>query len=136
MVFARERRWAITLLALALCCGAASWGLARSWPHTLRTHRDAVAFALDRHGVAYAAIDFAQSYEESANLRSFNAGVRVRLASGDVANGWIGCEQGQRQCFLELRGVGIRGERLPDLTEGAGWDWRGWQERLRRWLPI
>lgn len=130
-------RWAAALIVAALLsCAAGGWFVTQIWPHTFHTHRDIVAFALEQHGVAFATIDFAQSYEESLNLRSFSAGVRVRLADGNVARGWIGCERGQLQCFLELRALGIRGERLPDLTTNAGiWDWQGWRERLKRWLP-
>jgi hypothetical protein len=132
----RTRRLAAALAASSLLgCAALGWVLAQVWPRTLRTHRDAVALTLERHGVRFAAIDFAQSYEESVNLRSFSAGVRIRLDDGAVAHGWIGCEQGQRQCFLELRSVGIRGERLPDLTDNTNaWDWQGWRDRVRRWL--
>jgi hypothetical protein len=130
------RRWLTALAAAALLgCTAVGWALAQIWPRTLRTHRDAVALTLERRSVRFASIDFLQSYEESTNLRSFSAGVRVQLDDGAVAHGWIGCEQGQRQCFLELRGVGIRGERLPDLTADTNvWDWQGWRDRLRRWL--
>jgi hypothetical protein len=93
-------------------------------------HDATVAFALRQHGVAYQQLSFHQSYEESIDLRSFSAAVRVQLQSGQVANGWVGCERGERQCFLELRSIGIRGERLPDISEGRPWPLRMWVESL------
>jgi hypothetical protein len=93
-----------------------------------------VAFVLQQHGVAYQTLSFRQSYEESTDLESFSAGVRVVLADGSLANGWVGCEQGQRQCFLELRSAGSRGELLPNITGDTPWSWRFWRDWARAML--
>ncbi|MCL6541592.1 MAG: hypothetical protein K6T87_13600 [Roseiflexus sp.] len=103
-------------------------------PLTVRTHKDAIAYALHQRGVRYQEITFAQTWEESINLRVFNAAVQVRLADGQTAHGWIGCEQGEEVCFLVLRSVGITGERLPDIRRSPRSAWRDWLDRVAAWL--
>lgn len=100
----------------------------------IRTHKDAIAAMLRRHGVSYRDITFSQTWEESINLRVFNAAVQVRLADGRTLHGWIGCEQGDRVCFLVLRGAGINGARLPDITARRRSEWQRWIDQVIAWF--
>jgi hypothetical protein len=122
----RQHIWLAGLIAaLALmCAGLAAALLLR--PHAARTHTENIAGALARRGVAYEAIVLSQSYEESVEFDFFRAQVQVHLPGGRVASGWIGCEDRDRICFLVLRGLGITGERLPDLAQDPPWPWLGW----------
>ncbi len=100
----------------------------------IRTHKDAIAATLRQHGVPYREITFSQTWEESVNLRVFNAAVQVRLADGRTLHGWIGCEQGDRVCFLVLRGAGINGARLPDITARPRPAWQRWVDQVIAWF--
>lgn len=100
----------------------------------IRTHKDAIAVTLRQHGVSYREITFSQTWEESVNLRVFNAAVQVRLADGRTLHGWIGCEQGDRVCFLVLRGAGINGARLPDIEARRRPAWQRWIDQMIAWL--
>lgn len=103
-------------------------------PPAVRTHRDAIAHVLHQRGVNYREITFSQTWEESVNLRAFNAAVQVHLADGQTVHGWIGCEQGEKVCFLVLRGIGITGERLPDIQRSRRPAWQNWLDRVTAWL--
>lgn len=128
-----RRRLVALPAALALSCLLAVFAVLLVAPRAPRTHRDNVAAALARHGVAHGEISFVQSFEESAELDTYRAQVRVRTPNGALASGWIGCEERDRVCFLELRSLGIRGERLPDLAGDPLAPWRLWLEaRLRQ----
>lgn len=100
----------------------------------IRTHKDAIAVTLRQYGVPYRNITFSQTWEESVNLRVFNAAVQVHLADGRTLHGWIGCEQGDRVCFLVLRGAGINGARLPDIQYQRRPEWQRWIDRMIAWF--
>ncbi len=103
-------------------------------PSEIRTHKDAIAATLRRHGIPYQEITFSQTWEESVNLRVFNAAVQVRLADGRMLHGWIGCEQGDRVCFLVLRSAGINGARLPEITARRRPAWQRWIDQVIAWF--
>jgi hypothetical protein len=107
---------------LVLLCGTSA-GLLLSAPRAPRTHRENIAAVLARHGVAFQSITFTQSFEESSELDFYRAQVQVYASDGSVASGWIGCEDRDRVCFLELRALGIVGERLPDLADDPFAPW-------------
>ena len=111
----------VFLLPLIACIAALAAYL--RLPPPLYTHHDTIAFTLARHEIRYADIAFEQTFEERQNVRVFSAGVRVRLRDGRIAHGWIGCENRESDCFLELRSLGIRGERLPPLTPRPAIPW-------------
>ena len=116
-----------TMLLFCLGAGVALSSSARP----LRTHADTVAYILERRGIDYRNIVFNQSYEESVEFDFFRAQVQVHLPDGSVANGWIGCENRDRSCFLELRSVGIVGVLLPDIGLTQEPAWRIWFDYLR-----
>ncbi|MFO7170258.1 MAG: hypothetical protein DIU80_019710 [Chloroflexota bacterium] len=130
----RRRVLMLALLPVALvliCIAGAVVGMGvRRAP---RTHAENIRAALDRHGVAYQSVELSQSFEDSIELDFFRAHVKVRLRDGRVVNGWLGCEDRNSQCFLELRGAGIVGERLPELARDPPWPWLIWvRSALRR----
>ncbi len=108
------------------CCIIGLAMLLPSWGRPLHTHEDTVAYMLERRKVAYTRIVLTQSYEESVDFDTYRARVQVVTAAGRVANGWIGCEDRDRVCFLELREVGIRGEALPELQPKTWPAWIDW----------
>jgi hypothetical protein len=119
----------LTLSALTLGCVGTAFLMLASRPPALYNHRDTIAYTLARHEIRFAAITFEQSFEERQNFDNFSASVQVTLRDGRVAHGWIGCEDGDNQCFLELRSIGIRGVRLPSLTQRPQWPWLAHIER-------
>ena len=128
----RRRSWLLAGMLAALllvCTGLAAF--ARQQERVFYTHDDVIRYILETHDIRYRSLSYEQSFEESINLRSYSAAVRVQLLDGRVANGWIGCEDGERQCFLELRSIGIAAQRLPDINGGREWPLRRW---LRPWL--
>lgn len=131
---ARRRVWWLAggAGAAALLCVALPLAALLVLPRAPRTHRDNVADALARRGVAYQEIVFVQSYEESVELDFYRAQVLVRTADGRTASGWIGCEDRDTICFLELRDLGVVGERLPDLAREPLWPWLAWAESALR----
>lgn len=100
----------------------------------IRTHKDAIAYVLQQRGITHQNITFTQTWEESVNLRVFNAAVQVHLTDGRTLHGWIGCEQGDSVCFLVLRGAGINGERLPDIRGARRPPWQPWIDRVITWF--
>jgi hypothetical protein len=130
----RRARWLVVALpaALALLCviaGAFVW----SRPRIPRTHHQNVRAALERRAIVYRGVELSQTYEESVEFDTYRAQVLVVMPDGRRVNGWLGCEDRDRVCFLELRGVGIVGERLPDISNAPPWPWVAWiEDALRR----
>ena len=87
------------------------------------THDESVRHILRQRGVEFRELSFSQSYEEYQTLRVYNASVTVVLGDGRRVHGWIGCENRDRDCFLELRSAGIVGQRLPDITPRRALPW-------------
>ncbi|HWQ15281.1 MAG TPA: hypothetical protein VNL77_20950 [Roseiflexaceae bacterium] len=121
----RYLRHAGLIAGLALLCALPVAALLAR-PRAARTHAENIAGALARRGVVYEQIVLSQSYEESVEFDFYRAQVQVHMPGGQVVSGWIGCEDRDRICFLELRGLGVRGERLPDLARDPPWPWLTW----------
>lgn len=127
-----KRRLPLLVGLAGLCVVAA---LLVAWverPRSLRTHKDTVIHVLEQRGIAYREVTFTQSYEDSVELDFFRAAVQVHLPDGRIAQGWIGCEDRDSICFLELRSIGIVGVSLPEITREERWPWLEW---LRRYWP-
>lgn len=132
-----SRRWAFFAaggVGAALSCLIAAVVMLSMRQPEFHSHYDTVGYLLRQRGVSYRQITFQQSFEESMNIRVYSAAVQVELSDGRVANGWIGCENGNGTCFLVLRSVGIRGDRLPEWTNGRHWAWQDWLDRAERWI--
>ncbi len=123
----------VALGSVVLCLVASVMALSLR-PPQLRNHKDTVAYFLRQRGVSYREITFRQSQEEAVNLRVFNAAVQVHLADGRIVHGWVGCENGDRLCFLVLPGIGIHDGRLPDITPGRTWGWQRWLDDAAAWI--
>jgi hypothetical protein len=138
VVAARRHAWKLAALpaALALLCVAGLVILVWRAPRPPRTHADNIRAALARHSVAYQEVILSQSYEDSVELDFFRAHVQIKLRDGRVVSGWLGCEDRNSQCFLELRGAGIVGERLPELGRDPPWPWLVWVRTALRDLGI
>lgn len=136
MVAGRTQRFLIVAGIVGSACLCLMLGLITLYPYTpeIRTHKDAIAHVLRQRGVSYRNITFSQTWEESVNLRVFNAAVQVHMVDGRTFHGWIGCEQGDRVCFLVLRGAGINGERLPDVRDRRRTEWQYWIDRVIAWF--
>lgn len=136
MIAENDRRYllAACMAASALLCLMIAIAVQYIRSPEIRTHRDAIAATLRQHGIPYREITFSQTWEESVNLRVFNAAVQVRLADGRTLHGWIGCEQGDQVCFLVLRGAGINGVRLPDITVRRRPAWQRWIDQVIAWF--
>jgi hypothetical protein len=131
------RLGAIGLLCLVLLCASAAALIRATTPPSFRNHRDTIAYALERRGIAFTDIQFRQSFEESNNLLFYQAGIQVVQPDGSIANGWIGCENGERECFLDLRALNIHGLPLPDLTPATQMPgWFIWAERTLREISL
>jgi hypothetical protein len=119
--------------ALALMCVVAAvfvW----SRPRIPRTHDQNVRAALERRAIVYRGIELSQTYEESVDFDTYRAQVLVFMPDGRHVSGWLGCEERDRVCFLELRGIGIVGERLPDISDAPPWPWETWIASVLRRL--
>jgi hypothetical protein len=134
----RRRIWALAALpaGLALLCivGLVVAGVRLS--RTPRTHVENVRATLERRALAYQDIALSQNYEESVDFDFFRAQVQVRMRDGRLVNGWLGCENRDSQCFLELRGLGIVGERMPELARDPPWPWLAWLRSELRDLGV
>jgi hypothetical protein len=128
---------AIGLLCLVVLCAGAAAIIRATTPPSFRNHRDTIAYALERHGIAFADIRFRQSFEESNNLLFYQASIQVVQLDGTIANGLIGCENGELECFLDLRALNIHGLPLPDLTPATQMPgWFIWAERTLREITL
>lgn len=139
MVAAHRRQiWKLAALpaGLMLLCIVGLVVFAARTPRTPRTHHDNIRAALERHAVSYQEVMLSQSYEDSVELDFFRAHVQVRMRDGRLVNGWLGCEDRDSQCFLELRGAGIVGERLPELGRDPPWPWLAWVRGALREIGI
>jgi hypothetical protein len=127
-------RLALALAGLvALCALGAAASLAGA-PRTFRSHEETVADALRRRQIAYTEIRFEQSFEESHNWEFYRASIQVVLPDQQIAYGYIGCENRDSECFLDVRSLGIRGLALPELTRASPPPWTAWQDRAARYL--
>lgn len=110
---------------VVLCAGGgAAYMLTR--PPVFRNHGDTVKYALAQRGVPYEQITFEQTWQDSVDYRSYGSHIRVRLRSGRVVTGRVGCEYEQSSCFLELRDLGIAGQPLEELTPTRPWPLLEW----------
>ncbi|MGB9753677.1 MAG: hypothetical protein C0183_17210 [Roseiflexus castenholzii] len=136
MMAEKDRRYLLAagMAVSVLMCLILAVAIQSARSPEIRTHKDAIAYALRQQGVSYREITFSQTWEESVNLRVFNAAVQVRLADGRTFHGWIGCEQGDRVCFLVLRGAGINGARLPDIHHRRRPAWQRWIDQVIAWF--
>lgn len=127
----------IGLFCLVLLCAGTIAVVRATTPPNFRSHRDTIAYALEMRRIAFADIQFRQSFEENNNLLFYQAGVQVMRPDGSIIHGWIGCENGDNQCFLDLRGLDIHGLPLPDLTPAASMPgWFVWAERTLREIDL
>jgi hypothetical protein len=130
----RRARWMAGLAAaLALLCAASAALVVGRAPRGFRSHEATIAHALAQRQIAYEAVELSQSTEEHSDFDFFRASVRVRLPGGRVASGAIGCEDRDRGCVLDVLSLGIRGERLPELTRPTPMPaWLVWADRALR----
>lgn len=130
----RRMRLAIgALTGVAVACLALPIAALLLVPPAPRTHAESIASVLAKRGVSYERISFVQNYEESNELDFYRAQVLVSTPDGKLVSGWIGCEDRDSICFLELRGLGVTGERLPELASEPLFPWLGWaRDALRR----
>lgn len=106
-------------------------------PPSFRNHRDTIAYTLQRRGIAFRNIAFQQSFEERNNLLYYRASVQVVRPDGSIVYGWIGCENRDSECVLDLRGLNIRGQSLPELTPAVRMPgWYVWAERTLREIDL
>jgi hypothetical protein len=130
-VLSRRRLFAGLLLAcLGVACAGGLVVAQVTAPRVFRTHRDTVADALERRGIQYTEILFVQSIEDRNNLLFYHANVRVFLPDGGVVNGWIGCEERDSGCLLDLDPLDIKGAPLPELTPARPYPWIASIERM------
>lgn len=127
----RAACWSVAIIgSAALAALIVPWWL----QPVFRTHDESVRHVLQQRGVAFRGLGFTQSYEEYQTLRVYSASITVELVDGRQVHGWIGCENRDRDCFLELRAVGIVGQRLPDITPRRALPWLG--ALRRRWEAL
>jgi hypothetical protein len=108
-------------------------------PPRLESHQDQVAFALNRHGIAYEQITLNQSRQDIQNASAYpeysfyGAEVVVRLPDARHVRGRIECRVKNSRCSLYLVALGLPPEALPELDAGEQWFWLDWlQEKLPR----
>jgi hypothetical protein len=133
------RRGALFLGGLATMCVLAMGAAIILIPPRLKSHQDQVAFALNRHGIAYEQITLSQNRQDIQNDSAYpeysfyGAEVSVRLPDARQVRGRIDCRMKDSRCSLYLAALGLPPETLPELDTGAQWFWLDWlQERLPR----
>ncbi|HMP41959.1 MAG TPA: hypothetical protein PKA05_16390, partial [Roseiflexaceae bacterium] len=97
----------------------------------IRSHRDAIGFVLRQHGVAYSEISLAQPWPAAFNYYAYGSAIYpytldVRVVRPDAAplSGSFLCRNGQRDCVITLRDVGIITVAAPDPFD----------QRLHPWI--
>jgi hypothetical protein len=123
-----------TAAVLLLLSGVAAAALLR--PRPILTLEDAVEVVLQRHGVAYERVTTSRAHPFTGIYFSYAFDVKVQLPDGRNITGELNCQPSQTACFVEIRRLGVRYERLPALERDGRRDWVAWVEGiLRRALP-
>lgn len=123
----------LALVLLVLLCIGIPVAILLFGPQALRTHSDSVSSVLKQRGIRYTQLQLEQSYEERNTFDNYRATVTVRLPDGGTSHGWVGCENREQQCFLELRSLGIVGVALPELQPAtAAPAWLRWPRQFLR----
>jgi len=117
------------LMGLVIMCllgvSAVSWVR----PRRIRTHLDAVAYVLDRQGIAYEQIRVAHTLTGLLQRDAYAAGIVVRLSDGRELQGSVECRVLHSICSLDLGKLGLRREPLPELDSKDRWPWLTWLDR-------
>ncbi len=122
----------LAMALLVLLCIAIPVAILWLGPRPLRTHSDTVVYVLKQRNIDYTQLELSQNFEERNSFDNYRATVTVLLPDGTNRHGWIGCENRDQQCFLELRSLGIVGVALPELQPVTAAP--AWLSSTRRWL--
>ncbi|MFO7167555.1 MAG: hypothetical protein DIU80_005950 [Chloroflexota bacterium] len=132
----RRQRWirrlALALGALSILCFALAVVAVQLLPPRFTTHRDAIAYSLDRHGIGYENIYIEHAWPENLNTQRFAATLDVRLAGSRRVFGLIECRTGRQECRYSLPSLGIVREPLPELVQQRQQPWLRWVDRTLR----
>jgi hypothetical protein len=122
-------RLAIGLGSVVLACAVLA--ILALWlrPRQFTTHRDAIAYALDRHGIAYQQVYIDHAWPDTVHTERFAANLDVRLSGGRQVFGLLACRSGRTRCSFSVTSLGIEDEPLPELVDARREPWIVWLEQ-------
>jgi hypothetical protein len=123
------RRAALLLGVSSVACLALLVAAVALRPPRFSTHRDAIGYALARHGVDFQEIYINHSWPDTVNSERYAANLDVRVAGRPPVVGMLACRSGRQDCAFSLTGLGITNEPLPDLVRPRDQDWLTWIEQ-------
>lgn len=100
-------------------------------PGPIRTHTDAVAYALQQRSITYNRIRLASTLAAIPGYNHFPGerhpfAVQIALADGSVGKGMLDCDRNDNECLLTVASLNLSRVSVPNRTTGRIWPlWDG-----------
>lgn len=121
----------IGVTAVVLGCLLTTVLVAALRPRSFSTYQDAIGHVLEQRAIGYRRISVQRMWPDTVNTLFYTANVSVLLNDARSIGGRLECATPDgRRCTVVLRELNIAGEAVPELSEGTGWRWPAWVQKL------